>query len=134
MATNLREEIIQLHAQMCDGLADPNRILLLYTLAEKPYNVSDLVKRIGIPQPTVSRHLKILRDRGMVIARRDGQSVYYSLADERIIQALDILRAVMADNLRNQASLAERFDDSFISEKTSSTDNPTLDKPDQESN
>jgi len=103
--TNLRAEIDRLHAQVCSGLADPNRILILYTLAEKPYNVSDLAKAIDLPQSTVSRHLKVLRERNMVVAQRDGQSVYYSLADDRIIEALDLLRAILASSLENQAAL-----------------------------
>ena len=91
MDTNLRAEIDRLHAQVCNGLADPNRILILYTISENAYNVSDLAKTVELPQSTVSRHLKILRDRGMVTAQRDGQSVFYSLADDRIIQALELL-------------------------------------------
>jgi ArsR family transcriptional regulator len=107
MDTNLRAEIDQLHAQVCNGLADPNRILILYTLAENSYNVSDLAKAIDLPQSTVSRHLKILRNRGMVSAQRDGQSVFYSLTDDRIIQALDLLRDMLASSLESQGKLAE---------------------------
>ena len=106
MDTNLRTEIDRLHAQVCNGLADPNRILILYTLADNAFNVSDLAKAIELPQSTVSRHLKILRDRGMVMAQREGQSVFYSLTDDRIIQALDLLRAMLASSLENQAQLA----------------------------
>jgi DNA-binding transcriptional ArsR family regulator len=102
----LREEVAQLHAQICGGLADSNRILLLYVLAEQPRNVTDLAHRLGLPQPTVSRHLKILRERGIVVAERDGQSVFYSLADERIIVALDLLRQMLAVQLENQGNLA----------------------------
>jgi DNA-binding transcriptional ArsR family regulator len=105
MDPNLRTEIDRLHAQVCSGLADPNRILILYTLVENRYNVSDLARAVDLPQSTVSRHLKVLRERNMVVAQRDGQSVYYSLADERIIQALDLLRAVLASSLENQAAL-----------------------------
>jgi ArsR family transcriptional regulator len=50
--------------------------------------------------------LLILRERGMVTAQRDGQSVIYQVADERVIQALDLLRGVLADKLKNQAVLA----------------------------
>ena len=106
MESNLRLEIDRLHAQVCSGLADPNRILILYTLAENALNVSDLSETIELPQSTVSRHLKILRDRNMVVAQREGQSVFYSLSDIRIIQALDLLRSVLANSLENQAALA----------------------------
>ena len=101
----LKAEITQLHAQVCSGLSDPNRILILYTVAQSPTNVSDLADELGIHQPTVSRHLKVLRDRKMVVSQRDGQSVIYSLADKRIIQALDLLREMLADALEDQAAL-----------------------------
>lgn len=106
MDHSLHEEVAQLHAQVCSGLADPNRILLLYALAERPYTVTDLANRLQLPQPTVSRHLKILRERGMVNAHRDGQFVCYTLSDHRIIQALDLLRVVLADVLEEQMTLA----------------------------
>lgn len=107
MDSNLRNEIDRLHAQVCNGLADPNRILILYTLAENHYNVSALARSIELPQSTVSRHLKVLRERNMVIAQRDGQSVFYSLADDRIIQALDLLRAMLASSIENQAAMVQ---------------------------
>jgi ArsR family transcriptional regulator len=105
MDNNLREEVTRLHAQVCSGLADTNRILILYTLSENSYNVSELSEILGLPQPTTSRHLKILRERGLVVAERDAQSVYYTLADRRVIQALDLLRAVLKDKLEAQAQL-----------------------------
>lgn len=106
MNNRLREEIAQLHAQICSGLADPNRILLLYSLYERPSNVGDLAEALQIPQPSVSRHLKILRERGLVCAEREGQQVIYALADGRVIKALDLLREVMSERFASQYTLA----------------------------
>ena len=103
----LTQEITALHAEICSALADPRRILILYALNEKPRNVSDLAEELGISQPAASRHLNLLRERGIVSAQREGQSVVYTLADQRIIQALDLLRAVLASKLKSQAALAE---------------------------
>ncbi|MCX6053979.1 MAG: metalloregulator ArsR/SmtB family transcription factor [Chloroflexi bacterium] len=113
--SQLRDEVMRMHAQVCAALADPTRILLLYSISEQPRSVGDLVKALGINQPTVSRHLQNLRDRRLVTATRDGQNVYYSLVDSRIIQALDLLRAVLADDLSYQGILAEKVDVSPIS-------------------
>ena len=104
---NLVQEITQLHADICSALADPRRILILYALAEQPRNVSDIGEAVGISQPAASRHLNLLRERGMVIATRDGQSVVYQLADERTIQALDLLRSVLGDTLKSRGQLAQ---------------------------
>lgn len=106
MADNLREEVTRLHAQVCSGLADPNRILIIYALAEGPKNVNDIARKLELPQPTVSRHLKVLRERGIVHAAREAQNVIYSLIDIRIIQALDLLRSVLASSLEDRAALA----------------------------
>ncbi len=110
MNPELERELNQLHSQLCAGLADPKRILLLYTLADKPLSVGELVEILSLPQPTISRHLKVLRDRGLVIARREGTSVYYRLADVRILQALNLLRAVLADLLASRATLAQALE------------------------
>ena len=80
--------------------------MLLYRLAEGPQNVGDLATALKISQPTVSRHLKVLRERGMVTTTRYGATVEYRLIDDRPIQALDLLRSVLRDNLSRNAQLA----------------------------
>jgi ArsR family transcriptional regulator len=85
--SNLRSEVNELHAHICQALADPTRILILYALHDRPRNVTELAEDYEIPQPTVSRHLKALRDRGLVISQRQGNAVLYSLRDERVMRA-----------------------------------------------
>jgi DNA-binding transcriptional ArsR family regulator len=104
---SLTQEVTALHAELCSALADPSRILILYALAERPKNVGELAVELAISQSAASRHLNILRERGLVVARREGQAVVNTLADLRVLQALDLLRAVLASNLKNQASLAD---------------------------
>lgn len=109
ITSDLQQEIALLHAQVCQGLADPKRILLLYALAEGPRRVMDLAETLGLPQPTVSHHLKILRERGLVTAEQEGTAVYYALADNRVIQALDLLRDVLRDQLALRSGLVEQM-------------------------
>ncbi len=80
---------------------------MLYALAERPRNVGDLAAELSLAQPAVSRHLKLLRERGLVRAVRQGANVEYSLTDERLIQALDLLRAVLRDRFIHHANLME---------------------------
>jgi DNA-binding transcriptional ArsR family regulator len=103
----LIQEITSLHAGICSALSDPRRILILYMLNEKPTNVSDLAKVLEISQPSASRHLSLLRERGIVTSQRDGQSVVYTLADGRIMQVLNLLRTILASKLKSQAALVE---------------------------
>lgn len=98
------EELNLLHAHVCSALGDPKRLQILYALAEEPRRVSALAKDLDIPQPTISRHLAILRQRSLVNTDRDGVAVTYSLADTRIIKVLDIMRLVLRDALDRQAN------------------------------
>ena len=106
----LREEIDQLHAEICDCMADPKRISILYALGEGRKNVGELAALLEINRATVSRHLKVLRERSMVTTERDGVSIYYSLADQRVIEALDLLREVLAQILAQRKTLAEALE------------------------
>jgi ArsR family transcriptional regulator len=106
----LEQEVNLLHANICQALADPKRILILYALHEGPRNVTELTELIDVPQPTVSRHLKVLRERRLVATDREGTSIRYSLADDRVIDALDTMRAVLMGGLNQQAALTHGFD------------------------
>lgn len=101
----LTQEISQLEANFCAALSDPIRLLILYALNETPHNVTELSNELGVNQPTVSRHLKILRERGLVNTVRSGTTITYRLSDPRLIQALDIMRAIMRDRLAYQSNL-----------------------------
>jgi ArsR family transcriptional regulator len=103
--SQLSREVTQLHAELCSGLADPKRLLLLYSLSDQPRTVSELAGELGLSQSATSRHLKVLRDRGLVNATRLGAYVEYSLGDGRLIEALDLLRAVLHDIVTRQANL-----------------------------
>ena len=106
----LAQEVSQLEADLCFALADSNRILILYALAEKSRNVTEITNELNITQPTASRHLKILRERGLAHTERSGTTIIYHLSDRRLIDALDILRSVLRDRLAHRASLMEEIE------------------------
>jgi DNA-binding transcriptional ArsR family regulator len=108
---HFEQEINHLHAEICAGLADPKRILILYALHQSPHNVTDLAAHLGLSQPLVSRHLKLLRERGLVLPVRQGTTVEYRLADLRLIEALDLLRAVLRGRIQHRHTLLENTPD-----------------------
>jgi|ERR1044071_3834740 ArsR family transcriptional regulator len=105
----LKQEIMNLEADFCAALSDPTRIFILYALSEKALNVTELTNELGIPQPTTSRHLKILRERGLVYTERQGTVITYHLTDQRVTQALDLLRSAMRDRLTHRANIANEL-------------------------
>jgi ArsR family transcriptional regulator len=107
MDPRLRREVLELHAGICSALDDPNRLLILYLLSEGPRNVTDICGQLELPQSTVSRHLRVLRERGLVETRREGTSVIYDLADSRLLEAVDLLRAVLRGVYSRRAASVE---------------------------
>lgn len=101
------DEIALMHNNVCKAITDPRRIQILYALSDGPSNVSALAELLGMPQPTLSRHLSVLRERGIVAAERDGTTVIYRLSNPHIIQVLNLMRVMMRDLLDQQTSLLD---------------------------
>lgn len=93
------QELNQLHASVCKGLADPKRLLIIDALRDEEQSVSDLCDYLGLPQANVSQHLAVLREKGLVTARKEAQKVFYSVSSRKIIQAMDLLREVMHEQM-----------------------------------
>ena len=106
MESDFQIEIYQLHANICQALSDPKRILILYDLREGRKSVGQLAANLNIKQANLSQHLMILREREMVRTERRGNVVYYSLASVKVIEALDLLREVLAEKLKKTSLLA----------------------------
>jgi DNA-binding transcriptional ArsR family regulator len=103
----LEQEVELLHNRVCYALSDPTRICILYVLAEGGRFVNEIAELLDAPQPTISRHLRVLRERGLVHTDRQGTAVCYSLADKRIVQALDLMRDIVVSQLAAEIDLAQ---------------------------
>jgi ArsR family transcriptional regulator len=100
----LRQELQELTASICKALNDPKRLLLLYALGEGPRTVRELCDVLEAPQSNTSQHLAILRERGLVEATRQGNNVCYSLRHPEVLDAIAVLRNVMAAELERRTS------------------------------
>ncbi len=81
---------------MFDALGDPTRLRMIAALAQEELCVCDLAAAVGHTESAVSHHLRLLRSRGLVRARREGRLAYYALDDAHVtalyLQALDHVR------------------------------------------
>ncbi|MGW8180433.1 MAG: ArsR/SmtB family transcription factor [bacterium] len=83
------EDDLNMRSEVFKALSDPNRLKLMYLLLDGEKCVSDLLPFFDILQPTVSVHLLMLENIGLLNVRRDGRKRYYSLADEKILLLID---------------------------------------------
>ena len=70
----------ELISRRLKALADPSRLVILHTLCEGEHNVSELVEKTGFTQANVSKHLRVLREEGLVTYRKNQRNVFYALA------------------------------------------------------
>jgi ArsR family transcriptional regulator len=103
----LEQEVELLHNRVCYALSDPTRICILYLLADSKRFVNEIAEVLDTPQSTISRHLRVLRERELVHTDRQGTAVCYSLADKRIIEALDLMRSIVMSQLVAEVDLAQ---------------------------
>ena len=76
------------------ALADPKRLCVLESLAVGELSVSELAGRVACQVPNMSQHLAVLRAAGLVATRREGSTVFYRLADPRVLEAYALLQSI----------------------------------------
>jgi DNA-binding transcriptional ArsR family regulator len=82
------------YAAIGRALADPKRLCVLESLAIGELSVTDLSERVGCQVPNMSQHLAVLRSAGLVSTRREGSTVYYRLADPRVLEAYRLIQDI----------------------------------------
>ena len=82
------------YAAVGRALADPKRLCVLESLAIGELSVTDLSERVGCQVPNMSQHLAVLRSAGLVTTRREGSTVFYRLADPRVLEAYRLIQDI----------------------------------------
>jgi ArsR family transcriptional regulator, cadmium/lead-responsive transcriptional repressor len=85
-------------------LGEPTRLRILELLAQRERSVGQIVEELRLPQPKVSNHLACLRWCGFVASRREHRVIHYRLADERVTQAIELARGLLADSEEHVAA------------------------------
>ena len=101
------DQIYVLHASVCQILANPTRLKVLNALREQEIAVADLARRVGTSMPNLSQHLAILRQRGVVLTRREGATIHYRIANPKILRAFDIMREVLFEQIAQSRRLVQ---------------------------
>jgi len=98
----LNDDLLQRAAFLAKSLSDGNRLKILLLVSRGRKSVSAIVEALDLSQPLVSHHLKELKRSLLVEVEREGPFVFYHLADDRILEAMQILGDVATDLLENR--------------------------------
>ncbi|MFC1967246.1 ArsR/SmtB family transcription factor [Chloroflexota bacterium] len=100
-------EIFKRQAELCKSLSDHKRLRIIHELKHGEKSVRELAEMLNIKQSNTSQHLAVLRNAGVIVPRREGNTVYYNLAHHKVAEACDIVREVIAEQIRASQHLTE---------------------------
>ena len=89
--------IFDLQAKLCQTLGQPVRLKIINLLKTGPQCVTSIAENIDVPQPTVSRHLTVLRSAGILSRERKGAEVFYGITSPKIVEVCEMMREVLAE-------------------------------------
>ncbi len=97
-ATLIRNEDIERATRSLKAMSHPLRLKILCVLGDKEISVQDIVEQVGTSQSNISQHLAILRDQGVLAARKDSNRVYYRVNDSRTLKLLNMMQEIFCSN------------------------------------
>lgn len=105
----MNKKIYEMHAEICKVFTSPKRLEIINLLRDGEKTVNELAEETDALQANVSQHLTVLRQNNVVTTRRDGANVYYKIANPKILQAFDLMREVLLEQLKENEKLAKRM-------------------------
>jgi len=102
-------KVFELQAEICQTLANPKRLQIVSLLKNGELSVGEMVRAMGVPKANASQHLSIMRQKGLIISRREGTTIYYRLASPKITDACSIMREVLLSILADRETLSRNI-------------------------
>jgi ArsR family transcriptional regulator, virulence genes transcriptional regulator len=102
--------VFELHAELCRALGHSARLQLVHLLREGPQCVSELAHMTGLGQGTVSRHLAVLRNCGILSIQQRGRETHYQISDPRIMEICDLMRVILVEQLAKRSAVLKSLD------------------------
>lgn len=100
------EQVFDLQARLCQAMSSPVRIRVLHTLRDGPQRVSDIAEATGLGAGQVSRHVAVLKTCGLVAVERQGREVVYRIANPKIAEICDLMRAILAEQASHYSQVS----------------------------
>jgi len=106
----MNEQIYEMHASVCAALGNSKRIQIIDLLQDGEKTAGLLAQEMGITKSNLSQHLSVMKSKGIVKSRREGVSIYYRIANPKIIIACQLMREVLMEQLENISRLRDDYE------------------------
>lgn len=104
----MKDQICVYHAEMCRALSHPKRLEIINALRDAELSAGELGKRLDLGKSNLSQHLCTMRQRRILLSRKEGNAVFYRIANPRLLMAFDMLREVLFEQIGQDATLIGR--------------------------
>ena len=105
----MTEELRRFKAEIFQALAHPTRIAIVELLRDREMSAGQLIERLDLEQANASQHLAVLRSKQIVVNRKEGNQVFYSLRDKALIEVLEILKRYFYAQLSQTMSMMKEI-------------------------
>lgn len=91
------DRLFEIHADFCSIFSNPKRLKIIWLIGDEEKSVGEIARETGMVDHTVSQHLRVMKDRGAVVSRKEGRAVYYRVANPNFLKGLHHIRAGLAE-------------------------------------
>ncbi len=103
----MEDQIYAYHAEMCQVFSHPKRLEAINVLREGEMTVTELSQKLGLSVGNLSQHLSMMKDRHILLSRKEGNQVYYRIANPKLLQCFDMMREMLFEQIRQDAALLD---------------------------
>jgi DNA-binding transcriptional ArsR family regulator len=102
----VEDEIFERQVLICKAFANSTRLRMLDLLGDRDWSAGALQKTLGVSKANLSQHVTVLKAAGVIVRRRQGKKVFFSLSMPEVKQACHLIQSVLRAQIRNQKKLA----------------------------
>ena len=103
----MEDRIYAYHAEMCQVFSHPKRLEVINALRDGEVSVTDLARRLRLTIGNLSQHLSMMKERHILLSRKEGNMVYYRIANPKLIRCFDMMREMLFEQIRQDAALLD---------------------------
>ncbi len=101
----MEDQVYQYHAEMCQVFSHPKRLEVINVLRGGEMTVTELSQKLGLTIGNLSQHLSMMKERHILLSRKEGNMVYYRIANPKLIRCFDMMREMLFEQIRQDAAL-----------------------------
>ena len=103
----MEDQIYQYHAEMCQVFSHPKRLEVINVLRDGEMSVTELAQKLELTIGNLSQHLSMMKERHILLTRKEGNMVYYRILNPKLIRCFDMMREMLFDQIKQDAALIE---------------------------